>query len=100
MLNYLLRRDSPLRVVNLMPPEILAYGEAEVLRSLQAAPPTFVLLVHKDVREYGYPLFGTDAEYGLRTLEWVKANYRSVDAIGDHLMSPSGFGIEIFERRP
>lgn len=37
MLNYLLRRDSPLRVINLMPPELLAFGEDDVLRSLYAA---------------------------------------------------------------
>ena len=98
MLNYLLRRDSPLRVINLMPPEILAFGEDDVLRSLEAAPPDTVALVYRDVREYGYPLFGTDARYGLRILQWIKAHYRRVSAVGHDPMSDSGFAIEIFER--
>ncbi|MBZ0169188.1 MAG: glycosyltransferase family 39 protein [Kofleriaceae bacterium] len=100
MLNYLLRRDSPLRVINLMPPEILAFGEDDVLHSLQAAPPDFVLLVHRDVIEYGYPLFGTDPRYGLRTMTWLTAHYRSSQVIGRNVMSNSGFGIEIFRRNP
>jgi Dolichyl-phosphate-mannose-protein mannosyltransferase len=99
MLNFLLRRDSPLRVVNLMPPELLAFGEEDVLQSLQTAPPDFVLLVHKDTSEYGYPLFGTDRRYGLRILTWVRAHYRSRHVVGRDPLSESGFGIEILERR-
>src|SRR5262249_47175908 len=60
MLNYLTRRESPLRVVNLMPPELMTFGEDEILRSLELAPPDLILLVHIDVREYGYPAFGSD----------------------------------------
>jgi hypothetical protein len=98
MLNYLLRRDSPLRVVNLMPPEVLAFGEEEILRSLEAAPPDFLLLTHRDVREYGYPPFGTDRRYGLRTMDWVRAHYRTVEVIGHDPMSSTGFGVQILQR--
>ncbi len=82
MLNYLLRRDSPLRVINLMPPEILIFGEDDVLRSLAAAPPDAIVLVQKDVREYGYPPFGTDARYGLKTMTWIREHYRLVSIVG------------------
>jgi hypothetical protein len=99
MLNYLLRRDSPLRVVNVMPPEVLAFGEQDVLGSLVGAPPTFVVLVHKDTGEYGYPLFGSDARYGLRVVEWVRSNYRTVEVIGERPLADGGAGLEILERR-
>lgn len=98
MLNYLARRDSPLRVINLMPPEMLAFGEAAVLQSLARRPPQLVLLVHKDMREYGYPQFGTDPRYGLTTVTWIRDRYRTVRIVGAHPMSPSGSGIEILER--
>jgi hypothetical protein len=98
MLNYLLRRDSPLRVVNLMPPELMTFSEDEIQRSLEAAPPDVVLLMHRDVREYGYPPFGTDPRYGQRILRWVRAHYREVKVIGHDPLSPQGFGIVIFER--
>jgi hypothetical protein len=100
MLNYLLRRDSPLRVVNLMPPEILAFGESDVVRSLQAAPPTFIVFVHRNTSEYAYPLFGTDERYGLKTMQWVRSRYRTLDVIGERPMSEAGFGIEILGRNP
>ena len=47
MLNYLMRLESPLRVINLMPPEMMAFGEDDVLRSLAAKPPDFVLLLRR-----------------------------------------------------
>jgi len=96
MLNYLLRRESPLKVVTVMPPEVLAFGEDAVLRSLEAQPPTFVVFVHKDTREYGYPLFGTDSRYGERTMTWVKAHYRDIRTLGREPMLPAGQGIAIF----
>jgi len=95
MLNYLLRMDSPLRVVTLMPPEVLMFGERTILDSLQATPPTFVVFVHKDTDEYGFPLFGTDARYGEQTMGWVKEHYQPVKTIGNDPLSPSGDGIEI-----
>jgi Dolichyl-phosphate-mannose-protein mannosyltransferase len=100
MLNYLLRRDSPLRVTNLMPPEVLAFGEEDVRRSLDTAPPDFIVLVHKEMREYGYPMFGSDARYGRRLLDWVYPRYRRIAVIGRHPLQNSGFGIEIYSRSP
>ncbi len=99
MLNYLARLDSPLRVVNLMPPELRLFGEDEILRALRAEPPRFVLLVHKDMSEYGYPLFGTDVRYGRRTYDWIISRYRTVDTFGGSASDPSVFSMELFERR-
>ncbi len=99
MLNYLLRRDSPLRVTNLMPPELRAFGEEDVQRSLGAAPPDVIVLVHKDMGEYGYPMFGSDARYGRRVLEWVNARYRRVAVIRRDSSSTSDPGIEIYRSR-
>jgi hypothetical protein len=96
MLNYLLRRPSPLRILTLMPPEILIFGEDAVLQSLVSAPPDFVAVVSKDTSEYGYPRFGTAAHYGERTLRWIRSHYRSVAVVGQVRDVESG--IEILER--
>jgi Dolichyl-phosphate-mannose-protein mannosyltransferase len=100
MINYLTRRDSPLRVINLMPPELETFGEDSVLRSLAAAPPDLIVLVHKDMREYGYPMFGEDPRYGRRVLDWINARYRRIAVAGRNPMQASGFGIEVFEASP
>ena len=78
MLNYLMRLESPLRVINLMPPEIMAFGENDVLRSLEAKPPDFVLLIPRSTVEYGYPRFGSDERYGLRIVTWINDHYENV----------------------
>jgi dolichyl-phosphate-mannose-protein mannosyltransferase len=97
MLNYLLRRDSPLRVINLMPPEIMAFGEDEVLRSLQATPPDIVVLIQRGVGEYGYAPFGAEARYGQRTMTWVMSNYHVTRAVGQDIVDPSRPAIQILE---
>jgi hypothetical protein len=82
-----------------MPPEVLVFGEAEVLRSLQAAPPPIVVLIQRHVTEYGYPAFGADPRYGRSIVSWVHAHYELIRKIGwdsDDRVSP---GIELFRRR-
>jgi len=100
MVNYLTRRESPLRVVNLMPPELMTFGEDEIVRSLEAAPPDLILLVHIDMREYGYPAFGSDRRYGERTIRWVRAHYTEVRVVGTEPLSPAGFGLVLLKRLP
>ena len=98
MINYLQRLDSPLRVINLMPPELIAFGEDDVLRSLAANPPTFVLLVDRDTREYGYPPFGTDVRYGLRIWRWIDDRYDTIRTIRQ---GPDGsaVGMDLLRKR-
>jgi hypothetical protein len=77
MLNYLLRLNSPLRVVALMPPELMVFGEDDVLNSLASKPPDLVVLLDRDVAEYGYPAFGSDLRYGLRIVNWINEHYET-----------------------
>ena len=97
MLNYLARLDSPLRVINLMPPEVMAFGEDDVLRSLAARPPDFVLLVHRDTSEYGYPPFGRDPRYGLGIVDWINERYDGVRRIGPP--GAADAGMQLLKRR-
>jgi hypothetical protein len=98
MINYLARRTTPLRVLNVMPPEMMAFGEEEILESLARNPPRLIVLVHKSTSEYGYPFFGTDGKYGLRTLEWITSRYRTTFTIGNRPLRDGGSGVEILER--
>jgi hypothetical protein len=98
MLNYLLRRQTPLPFVNFMPPELMAFGEDAMVRALERRPPDIVVFVHRDTSEYGFGLFGTDPGYGRRIMTWVRGRYESIDVIGHEPMSASGFGVEILRR--
>jgi Dolichyl-phosphate-mannose-protein mannosyltransferase len=81
MLNYLLRRQSPLRVVSAMPAELAAFGEDALLGSLAASPPDFVVLVRRQTSEYGVSAFGSEPRYGGRTMAWIRARYGPVTSI-------------------
>jgi hypothetical protein len=98
MINYLARRRNPTPYLNFMPPELLLFGEAEMLRAFERDPPDYVALVHKSTREYGPALFGVD--YGQRLRAFVDRDYRVVSRIGDPPLTPDArFGITLHRRR-
>ncbi|MEE2887617.1 MAG: hypothetical protein VX951_09320, partial [Planctomycetota bacterium] len=79
-INYFARRINPTGQINFMPPEIIMYGESQVLARLQAQAPDYCLVVHRETSEYDLPLFGTD--YGTSIMSWVGQNYRAVHLLG------------------
>jgi Dolichyl-phosphate-mannose-protein mannosyltransferase len=98
ILNYLLRRETPVPFVNFMPPELMAFGEGAMVRALERQPPDIVVFIHRDTSEYGFRLFGTDPDYGRQIMTWIRGHYQSIDVIGHQPMSATGFGIEILRR--
>lgn len=98
MLNYLARRANPTPYVTFMPLELLIFGEDKVVASFDRAPPDWVILVHKDTSEYGFPLFGID--YGVRLGGWVRERYEPVRRFGQQPLVPGTvFGIQLMWRR-
>jgi hypothetical protein len=80
-----------------MPPEIMIYGEDRILRDFEASPPDYVVVVHKDTTEYGYPFFGQD--YARDFYAWVRNHYTRVRLIGrPPLQQRRNFGIELLKR--
>jgi hypothetical protein len=98
MLNYLLRRETPVPFVNFMPPEMIAFGEDAMVQALDRHPPDIVVFVHRDTSEYGFDIFGTDPAYGRQIMTWIRGHYESTDVIGHEPMSAAGFGIELLRR--
>jgi hypothetical protein len=77
MLNYLARRPNPTAYINLMPPEVLMFGQERILRALQEQPPDYLVIVRRsDPSEYGYRSFAAD--YGAEIFQWIAANYVEV----------------------
>lgn len=86
IVNYLTRHINPTRHLNFLPPELAVFGEREILEDLEANPPDFVVLVHRDTEEYGLPLFGTD--YGRSLFEWAHDRYVRVFQLGSEPLHP------------
>ena len=95
-INYLSRRFNSTPILNLMPTEMIMFGNAHLLRLLQNAPPNYIVLVHKDTTEYGSQFFGRD--YGRSFMEWISRNYHPVYMIGAQPFVDHRFGILITKR--
>jgi hypothetical protein len=97
-LNWLTRRVNPTPYVNFMPPELLLFGEGRIVEAFAQSPPDFVILVHKDTSEYGYPLFGSD--YGEALAAWIRRTYVPVRRYGQPPLQPgTRFGVQLLRRR-
>jgi hypothetical protein len=99
MLNYQTRRSNPTPYINFMLPEWKTYGEKNILSAFQKNPPDYVVLVHKDTSEYGVDYFGQTEAYGLKTMQWINANYSPVYLIGNEPLRDDKFGIKFFKRK-
>ena len=95
MINYLSRLNSPTPYINFMPPEMIVFGESNILAAFQDNPPDFVVLVHKDTSEYGPRFFGRD--YGQQLFNWIRDNYRPVSLVGATPFQTDDFGILLLE---
>jgi hypothetical protein len=98
-INYWIRHRNPSRFQLFLPPEIAAFGEAAMLADLEAHPPDFVVLAHRDGREFGAGPFGRDPRNGARLRAWVDRRYERVARIGPEPFAGEGFGIVILQRR-
>jgi hypothetical protein len=97
MINYLARRRNPTPYVSFMPPELLMFGEANMVSALEAHPPDFIAVVDTDTSEYGVPRFGRD--YGRLIATWVTGKYNVVAEFGPRPLTGNGFGILLLKRR-
>lgn len=99
-LNYWTRRPSSVPYVSLMPPELSIFGEVQVLDVLRRQRPDFVVLLHKNMREYGVPQFGDSPEYGGRIMGWIREHYIPVSSVGGYSPGGRGFRIELLGEAP
>jgi hypothetical protein len=77
MLNYLSRRTNPTRYTNLMPPEVVMFGQDRILQDFKQHPPDYIVIVRgSDPSSYGYKSFAAD--YGAQIFQWIMDNYQAI----------------------
>lgn len=73
LLNVMTQRPNSTRFVSLMPLEMSLYGEENVVAEFAHHPPDAILVLPRNVREYGLRGFGDD--YALKLMEWINLRY-------------------------
>ena len=99
MINYLSRRRNPTPYLNFLPPEMSYYGESAMLGSMTATCPECIVLVRRNLKEFGETNFGATPRYGKQMLDWINQEYVTVKLIGDEPFENDGMGIKIMKRR-
>jgi hypothetical protein len=97
-LNFLSRHRSSVRYVEFLPFEFTTFGGQAILSEFQAHPPDYIVLVDRDVTEYGAVHFGVEG-YGAEILHWIRQEYALVVRMGPAPFSSPNFGMEILKRR-
>jgi len=95
MLNYLTRRANPTPYFSLMPPEVLMFGEDQMLAALRANPPDYLLRGNDfSLASYGYEEFGKGFAQELDA--WFGENYRRIGPAPQE----GAWGLTLYERIP
>lgn len=99
MMNYLSRTPNPTRYTGFTPPEIIIYGEGNILRSLSDNQPDFIINIPRPMAEYGVGFFGEDPNYGKDIMAWVSENYEKVWQEPSQQQPDNRFAISILRRK-
>ena len=95
LINYLARKVSPVS-------DILFYGnpeiEARMLNRLKEKSPDWVVVISRDLSEYGVTRYGAKSQSGEAIMAWVNANYRSAASVGSDPLAPNLIGGIIYNR--
>jgi len=100
MLNYLARLPSPVAPFFFFYYVTADGREAELVRQLEARPPTWVAVVSRDLREYGIERYGESVGHGQLLMKWVEQHYEPVGHLGGDPLDVRQFGGLVLHRRP
>lgn len=75
MINYLARRASPVAPFFFYSVTTAGGREARIVEQLKANPPEWVVLIPRDLAEYGIKHYGERSGAGAELLEWVRQDY-------------------------
>ena len=98
-INFLTKRINPTKYSNFMLPEIILYGEDNIIRDFVKSVPDYIVLVNRSTSEYGFSDFGIDPMYGRKIMEWVRDNYEMVRLFGGEPLTGRTFGITIMKSK-
>jgi hypothetical protein len=73
--------------------------EDEIVAELKSKPPDWVVIISRDLRDYGIPRYGDETDNGRQLLRWVKANYEIVEPVGGDPFDSTQCGALILKRK-
>lgn len=99
MINYLSRQPSPVAPFFFFSAATSGGREGEIVRDLERTPPDWIVLVSRDLREYGVQRYGESPEQGGQILDWVGDRYEVAATFGGDPLDFRQRGLMILKRR-
>ncbi|MEO8866089.1 MAG: hypothetical protein ABI420_13770 [Opitutaceae bacterium] len=99
MVNYLARLPSPVAPFFFYSAATSGGREAGIVVQLGKNPPDWIVLVNRDLREYGIQRYGESAEQGGQILDWAGDRYEVATAFGGDPLDIRQRGLMILKRR-
>jgi 4-amino-4-deoxy-L-arabinose transferase-like glycosyltransferase len=99
MLNYLTRLPDPISNYQ-FDADLIAVQGNRTMRELQATPPDRIVLITRDLREYGIARFGDSPENGSAMLDFIAKNYDLAYHQGGDPLDPNVAGVIVYALRP
>ena len=99
MLNYLVRKPSTIPEFMFVPALIQGDMRTRLLQGLKTQPPDCVVLISRNMREFGVSRFGDSPNHGSEILSWLEENYKSFGHIGGDPLDVDQRGLILHERR-
>jgi len=99
MINYLAGMPSPVAPFFFYSAATRGGREAEIVRQLDRNPPDWIVLVSRDLREYGVQRYGESPEQGGQILDWAGDRYEVAATFGGDPLDYRQRGLMILRRR-
>jgi len=82
MINYLARLRTPTRAFAFYGGDMQGGREEESVREVRRDPPDWIVVISRDLREYGIERFGERPGAGQLILQWVNDHYEKSQSLG------------------
>jgi hypothetical protein len=82
MINYLARMPSTVAPFFFYSAATSGGREEAIVNELQQRPPDWIVIVSRDLREYGIERYGEGPGKGEQILRWVADNYKAAQSVG------------------
>jgi len=99
MINYLAGMPSPVAPFFFYSAATRGGREAEIVGQLDRNPPDWIVLVSRDLREYGVQRYGESPEQGGQIMDWAGDRYEVATAFGGDPLDYHQRGLMILRRR-
>jgi hypothetical protein len=98
MINYLARLRSPVAPFAFFGATLGDGGEARVVEALKTHPPDWIVVISRDLKDYGIRSYGERPGSGRDILLWVAVHYAVVLSVGGNPLDPRECGGVILKR--